>query len=233
MKRAMWTGGVAAICALCAAAAAQDKPKAPDSPKPAAKQDTPKPAAKADAAKAGAKTQTGDEDPGHAWEAAMAKAGAVGPQHELLKGMEGVWDSAGKFWMDPSAPPMETKGQSVQKSIFGGRFIQQDFSSEFMGQPMLGLGLTGYDNLKKKFVGMWCESTGTSIMVTYGTYDAGTKTFTYTGEYDDPMTGSLKKCRYTIKIVDPDKHVMEWFEPGPDGKEMKGFEIVYTRKKSA
>ena len=67
------------------------------------------------------------------------------------------------------------------------------------------------------------------IMISEGTYDAATKTFTYLGEYEG-MPGMKSKVREVIKMTDKDRMTMEYYEDRGTG-EMKSMEINYTRKK--
>jgi hypothetical protein len=70
---------------------------------------------------------------------------------------------------------------------------------------------------------------GTGIMMMDGTYDAGTKTFTYTADYE-MMPGMKSKVREVIKVTDKDHIAMEYYEDRGQG-ETKSMEINYTRKK--
>jgi hypothetical protein len=70
----------------------------------------------------------------------------------------------------------------------------------------------------------------TQIMTSAGSYDAAKKTFTMTGEGDDPMTGKKKREKEVLVVNSPDKHTSEFFEVGADGKEFKTMEITYTRR---
>jgi hypothetical protein len=96
------------------------------------------------------------------------------------------------------------------------------------GFDFKGMALDGYDNAKKKFVADWIDNMGTSIAAFEGTYDAGTKTFTYHGE-EESTPGTKTKVRETMQILDPDHHVLEWYEEH-GGKEVKMMEISYTRQ---
>ena len=91
-----------------------------------------------------------------------------------------------------------------------------------------GMAIEGFDNAKKKFVSSWIDNMGTGIMNSEGTYDEGTKTLTYTAEYE-PMPGMKTKVRQVIKMVDKDHHTMEFFEMRGE-KEVKTMEMAYTRK---
>jgi len=91
------------------------------------------------------------------------------------------------------------------------------------------MALEGFDNAKKKFVATWCDNMGTGIFMSEGSYDAASKTFTYTGEAE-MMPGMKTKIREVIKVVDNDHHNFEYYEDR-GGKEGKTMEIAYTRKK--
>ena len=60
-----------------------------------------------------------------------------------------------------------------------------------------GMGIEGYDNVKKKFVGSWIDNMGTGIMMSEGTYDPATKTFTYTTD-EEMMPGMKTKIRELV-----------------------------------
>ncbi len=170
------------------------------------------------------------EKPDPAMEA-MIKAGTPGENHKLLEPIAGNWDVAGKFWMQPDAPPMESPSTCQRKWILGGRFLQEDVDGTFMGAPFHGLGFVGYDNVKKAYVSSWMDSMSTSIATSSGTADSSGKRFTFKGEYPDPVTGKDKKTRTLLSIEARDKHKMEVFETGPDGKEYKSLELVFSRKR--
>src|SRR5215208_3223606 len=59
--------------------------------------------------------------------------------HQKLSGMVGTWDAEVTSWMSPGAPPMKSKGTSVSRLVMGGRWIEQKFTGDMMGQPFEGL----------------------------------------------------------------------------------------------
>ena len=132
--------------------------------------------------------------------------------------------------MDPSQPMAEAKSTSVITSLMDGRYIQEESTGEMMGMPFHGLGVTGYDNVTKKFVSTWMDNMGTGIMMSEGTADAAGKVITFTGSMADPMTGKLKKYRMVTTVADDDHHVFEMYIKDPAGKEYKSMEITYERK---
>ncbi|PZR73197.1 MAG: hypothetical protein DLM73_11285 [Chthoniobacterales bacterium] len=195
---------------------------------------SPSPAAKATAA---ATTQPSDAE----MMKRMMQFAKPGENHRLLEGLEGSWTFAVKTWMnpaDPSAAPVQTAGSAVRNEAMAGRFYVGQFASvmklagpdgTMKDMDFRGMSVEGYDNVKKKFVTSWIDNMGSCILNSEGTYDAATKTFTYTGEYE-PMPGVKCNFRQLIKIVDNDHHVMDWYEDRGAG-EAKTMEISYTRRK--
>lgn len=210
--------------ALLSAAHAQDANKPAQEHKPAAAaktQDKP-------AAAPGGKEMSPEQK---AMMEQMEKMKAVGENHKLLEYMIGDWNYTMQCWMDPSAPPMSCNGTTSSRAIMGGRYYISEHKGTFMDQPFEGIATTAYDNQKQKFVGTWMDNCSTGIMMSEGTYDPKTKSFTFTAETEDCMNpGKKVKMREVIRIVDNDKHIMEFYKIA-DGKETKEMEITYTRKK--
>ncbi len=161
---------------------------------------------------------------------AWMKVATPGEGHKLLEPLIGSWDVQSTMWEKPGNPPEKGSGVAEDSWVLGGRFVREEFQGEFGGMKFQGLGYTGYDNYKKKYVGSWMDTMGTMMMHSIGTVDASGKVFTATSTIDDIMTGKPMKVREVTRIVDNNKHVMEMFGPDPSGKEFKMMEIVYTRK---
>jgi hypothetical protein len=170
----------------------------------------------------------------------MMELSKLNENHKLLADLVGTWGYTVKMWMnpDPNAKPEESKGTAVRKSMMDGRFFVVDVTGK-MEMPgadgkkkemtFKGMGIDGYDNVKKKFVGTWMDNMGTGVMMSEGDYDPATKTFTYASEYE-AIPGMKTKIREVVKVVDKNHHTFEWYEDR-GGKEVKTMEISYTRKK--
>jgi hypothetical protein len=162
---------------------------------------------------------------------AMQKAGAIGPQHKQLQAMVGDWTYAMKFWTDPAGKPDESTGSTTYRSLMDGRFVQHEHKGVSMGMPFHGLGVLGYDNVTKQFQAHFFENMSTGQMLLNGGYDPASKTYTFRGDMDDMLKpGTKVKVRETVKVVDNDTHVLEWYETR-SGKEARTLEITYKRKK--
>jgi hypothetical protein len=154
-----------------------------------------------------------------------------GEPHKMLEQLTGVWDTTLKSWMDPSAPPTESKGVTRSEMVLGGRYLHQTFEGTFMDQPFHGLGYTGYDNYKKQYIGVWMDTMSTTMMASTGTADASGKKLSFTGSMDDFMTGKVCEFKEVLTVVDADHHSFEMWAPAPSGEVFKNMEIHYTRKK--
>jgi hypothetical protein len=159
------------------------------------------------------------------------KLATPGPNHKLLEPIVGSFNVKTVMWEYPGAPAQESTGTSEHAWVLGGRYVQQTFHGSFMGQPFEGIGYTGYDNYRKQYIGVWMDTMGTAMLISNGSADASGRRMTFTGDWDDAMTGKKSTMREEFRIVDNDTHVMEMYVPGPDGKESKNLEITYTRKK--
>lgn len=170
----------------------------------------------------------------------MMEMSKLNENHKLLSSLDGNWDYKIKFWMnpDPNAKPQESKGIATRKSIMGGRYVTMDVTGQ-MQMPdekgkmkevtFKGMGIEGYDNVKKKFVASWVDNMGTGIESTEGTYDPSTNSLTYTAEIE-MMPGMKTQVREVLKIADKNHMNLEWFE-NQGGQERKTMEIAYTKKK--
>ncbi len=149
--------------------------------------------------------------------------------HTLLARMAGCWDVKSTCWMEPGKP-VESSGTSEQKMILDGRFLQQDFSGDMAGSPFSGIGYTGYDNHKGKYVSTWMDTMGTGIYYFEGTVGSDGRTITQTCNYDDPVQGPVK-WRSVTTLVDDDTLEFEMYTTNASGKEEKMAEMTYTRCK--
>ena len=163
--------------------------------------------------------------------AKWAELNALGPEHKAFADMVGKWDTLTRMWMAPEMPPMESLGGAEFELMLGGRYVQQTYRCPSMGMPFEGVGITGYDKFKKKYVSIWMDSMSTAIGISEGTPDASGRVFTYYGTVDDPLTGERgMMTRTVIREVDDDKVVMEMHEKRSASDERKVMEIEYTRK---
>ncbi|GAB4148207.1 MAG: hypothetical protein Tsb009_21800 [Planctomycetaceae bacterium] len=155
-----------------------------------------------------------------------------GKPHRELRKLVGRWKGEVTMY-DPSDPKngimSKSTGTAIFRPLMGGRFVQQVWRGKMAGQPFVGMGISGYDNSKKKYVSTWIDNFGTGIMNSTGTYDEKTKTITEIGTASTPQ-GDLK-LKTIIKYTDADHFQLTMFMVSPKGSH-KMMEIQYTRDKS-
>jgi len=169
--------------------------------------------------------------------AMMMEMAKPNENHQRMQKLVGTWSYTTKWWMSPDAPPNESAGTTVTKSVMDGRYLLSDHTGKMQmpgpdGKPMdmefKGMAIEGYDNAKKKYVASWIDNMGTGIMNLEGTYDRAAKTLTYLADYE-PMPGMKTKIKEVMTWVDNDHHRLEFFEDR-GGKEVRTMQIEYSRK---
>lgn len=113
--------------------------------------------------------------------------------HQVLEKFVGHWNTELKIWMDPSQPPMVSKGHSEAEMMLGGRFVETDFTGSMMGMPYNGMGIMGYDNNRKLFNSTWVSNMDTGMHVARGALNMDGTILTLIGEMDEPMSGEMGK----------------------------------------
>jgi hypothetical protein len=144
-----------------------------------------------------------------------------GPEHAMLKKLEGTWESTLKL------AGTESKGTMTYKMELGDLWLVGNLEAEFGGEKFKGKGLDSYDPMKKKFVSVWVDSMSTAPMFMEGTYDKEKKAITMMGE-GPGMDGKPTKFKSVTEFKDDDHVVMSmWMGDGKD----PAFTISYQRKK--
>ena len=155
-----------------------------------------------------------------------------GEPHKGLGMLAGTWDMTMTGMMMESA----SKGVSTFTSVLGGRFVRQEVKAE-MGDfgPFEGIGYTGYDNMKKKYVMSWMDSMGTMMLHAEGLASKDGKEVRFWGTMDECTTGEHDKpVMYVHREVSKDEFVFEMHDShmgmGGDGT-TKVMSITYKRRK--
>ncbi|HKG20448.1 MAG TPA: DUF1579 domain-containing protein [Blastocatellia bacterium] len=161
------------------------------------------------------------------------EAATPGEPHKLLDQFVGKWEVSMRMWMEgPGRPPAEAKATVEGKWILDGRFVQEDSTSQIMGMPHRSIGITGYDNIKKKYVISYIENMATAICTAEGTLDESGKVMTLFGKLDEPMTGERDKViKFVTRLIGPDKRIFEIYDLVGTPDEFKSIEMTYARKR--
>ncbi len=151
------------------------------------------------------------------------------PEHEWLHHQVGDWNVKCSYFMGSPDSPIEVDGKETVVAL-GDFWVVATFEADMLGTPMCGHASTGYDPVKKKFVGTW-KDTSTPFLYTFeglleDTGDA--KTLRMSGENFDPV----RECPATyvshIKYFSDDERVLNLGVEG-DGGVYPILEYYYTR----
>jgi hypothetical protein len=163
----------------------------------------------------------------------------TGKNHELLAGITGSWNFAGKhFSSDPAVKPIEFNGTAVRKAIMDGRYFIFETTGGKLVMPWSAgkevtytdMTIEGYDNTKKKFVNAFIGNHwNTGIAPSEGSYDSVKKAILYESEFESGP-GMKTVIRNLLKIRDSDHYTVEIFMVN-GGQQIKRSEINYTRIK--
>lgn len=157
--------------------------------------------------------------------------------HAMLKAYEGTWNVVSRWWQAPGMPPSESTMTAVTRPAMGGRFYIEEMKGEIsMGEgapamPFEGMAIMGYDNHKKMHFSTWIDNMGTGLIMDTGSCSSDGKVITTSSESYNPMYDKIVPMRSVATIVDENTRRLEMYGPGPDGKEFKTMELVYTRAK--
>lgn len=162
---------------------------------------------------------------------AWQKASTPGEPHKKLDALVGTFDAKVRSWIDPSKPPEDSVGTAVNSWALGGRYVEQQFDGTMMGEPFTGIGYTGYDNVQKKYVSVWLDTSGTGMIYLVGNADASGRTILGRATMWDPVYAKPFPAESKLVITDNDHYSFELTGKAPNGRISKLVEIQYTRKK--
>lgn len=157
-------------------------------------------------------------------------AAMPGPVHKQLAKRAGEYSTVTKFAMQPGAKAVEYAGTAKLTAILDGRFLLEEDTGVFMGQPTQGTRIWGYDNGSKQYESAWMYTGATGIMRLIGNSSDGGKTITFVATFND-QNGVKQTFDAALRLVDDDQFVVGLYARGPDGSRGPTFDTTYTRKK--
>jgi hypothetical protein len=158
----------------------------------------------------------------------MTAAGAPGPQHQMLANHAGSWKVEGKMWMTPDAEEAPMTATATTQSLLGGRYIVEDYQSDFMGAPFVGRLMRGYDNVSGKFWSVWVDYMSTGHYVAHGT-ETSPGHVELIGTAADILTPGGRQTRMTFTDTGDGSYTMKMFDTREGTGEFQVMELHYTR----
>jgi len=159
-----------------------------------------------------------------------ARYAMPGPHHKLLERMAGEWSLRVRYRMTADSPVVESEGTCRRKWILGRRFLLEEFDGGELGLPFQALAIYGYDSFVGKYTSVWVDTMSTAMTASQGVCAEACERIDFTGRHGDPWTGTTRASRGHTRFVGEDRHVLELFEAGADGREFMILEITYTRR---
>jgi hypothetical protein len=159
-----------------------------------------------------------------------SNADVPGPVHKKLSGLVGNWDVAIQYKLGENL--RQGTASCEAKWILDGRFIQQDYRSQFQGSPFHVVQLLGYDGARRKTIEIKLDNLSTGIMHNEGSISDDGKVITNEGEGLDPATRKPYKLRTVTTMVDFDHFTLEWFRVDDANKANRFVSMTHIRKKS-
>ncbi|MCA9398148.1 MAG: DUF1579 domain-containing protein [Candidatus Omnitrophica bacterium] len=150
--------------------------------------------------------------------------------HDVLKKMVGTWSAEVKYWMAPGGEPQTSQGTGELELIMGGRFLQQSFTGDVMGEVFEGVGILGYDNIRQEYQNIWFDNMSTGLMMSTGQYNSESQMIKEEGMLSCPLTNGERWFRSVTTFVDENKFTYETFMKDENGNEFQSMMINYTRK---
>lgn len=164
--------------------------------------------------------------------ARMKQAAEVGPHHEALGDLVGLWDVEIAMVM-PGSPAQRSNGTAEYAWVIDGRWLSQRISGELMGAPHESYSIIGFDNYAKNHVAVAVSSMDTAMIITRGlVVDPTNKVRALYGTLDEYTTGELHKpLKVVLRDVSDTRHVMEIWDLGIGEAGAKVLEYTFTRRR--
>ena len=151
------------------------------------------------------------------------------PDLEKFKEIEGSWNGEYNLWLDPNAPPTNSKSKMKVRTLPSGTFIQMEYSWEDSGKQQFGTLIIGYEVERKRVVASWIDSWHLpyDIMLCEGFINEEEQ-FKFTGSYRAPE-GPNWEWRTEIKIHSRDRFDFLMYNIHPNTTEAIAVKVEYSR----
>lgn len=174
--------------------------------------------------------KAGKDTPSTAANAAANPVKPASPAHEKLLAFVGDWNVTTKMSL-PGVPDSPTgQMKSNEQLVCLGRFVLTRVDGEFGGMEFHGIGLTGYDDQKKRYISFWGDSFGAYLMTTEGNYGEDGTTLTMSGNSVGP-DGKPNTTTETTQFEGKDKRKSVMVSRDQDGKEVSTMTLECVRMK--
>jgi hypothetical protein len=151
-----------------------------------------------------------------------------GPEHERLKQLVGTRSGQMKMWVQgPDSEPLTVPVKETNTLVHNGFWLETVFEAG----PYKGSGTTGYDPIKKKYIGTWTGNMTPFLALLEGEYNQ--KTHEYIMYFDDydPTGQKLVKMKSVNKEEPGKPSTFTMYQQADSGDEwVRTFVVTYEAK---
>ena len=153
-----------------------------------------------------------------------------GPQHAMLGLLAGEWTGDEETAAAPGQAPQHCVTTVRWQALFGGRFVESHSHVVHKDKPADGQSLIGYDNVHKKYTGVWIYDSSTETLELNGVADETGKVITFSFDQPTPHAGAVH-TDYVITFVDKNKYYFDTILKAGNEPSYRARRITYTRTK--
>jgi hypothetical protein len=168
---------------------------------------------------------------------ASARLALPGENHRWLEPLVGQWNVEMRVFFAPGQAPLVSKEMTATRSwILGGRYLLEELSGVFAGNPSNRIATLGFNNLDERWELSTIDTFEPGQMVYTGAVRGSANRFELRGESTEAgmgasPTGRKRELRYAFEIMDADKNIQKIYLKYPAQPEMLFVEQIFTRKR--
>ena len=159
----------------------------------------------------------------------LSRASRPAAQHEALAALVGDWEVEHQVLDSNDHPTAPFHGHAAITRILGGRFVRWDLQVDFGGTPGTQTGFLGYDLRTGEYQLLMISDLATGMIVASGRGDLSGAGLVFTLEQLEPRSGARVRARSRLRLLGPDRFVLEVLQAGPDGVERPALVTKYAR----
>lgn len=127
-----------------------------------------------------------------------------GPEHEILKKFEGKWKQ--NIILRHTNEEVAGKGNIENNLIYNGRFLEMNANFNFLGYPLEGKIIIGYNRHSASYFLFGIDSYDTKPIYVHGEYDKKNEELTFQGSYHNSKLKKNIDFRIVLKIERENKY---------------------------
>lgn len=163
---------------------------------------------------------------------AATRLAMPGDNHMMLDPLIGTWAVEMRVFPGPGADPIvSTDLTATREWILGGRYVEENLSGQFAGNPSARLAIIGYNNLEARYELATFDTFEPGFMIYHGQAEGETVsvegTSTEAGFGPEP-TGRHRDLRFDL-MIEGERSVQRIYVQYPGEEEFLFVEQIFTQ----